>query len=121
MEGKDVDWFAALKTPSGLDRTNGRSFVYFDSTQTGFEWSPKLINSPDSAIGATIKQLYESNKDVFTIAYNDDSPDGRADGNHAHSKGVAVFNNDVGFWMIHSVPNFPPSSKYFVNSDQSED
>ncbi|KAL6728022.1 hypothetical protein Aduo_009835 [Ancylostoma duodenale] len=112
MEGKDVDWFAAIKSPSGFGRTDGKSFVYFDSAQTGFEWSRFLINSTDSAIGATIKQLYERNKDVFSIAYNDDSPDGRADGYRAHSKGVAVFDHEVGFWMIHSVPNFPPSKEY---------
>ncbi|KIH42945.1 deoxyribonuclease II, partial [Ancylostoma duodenale] len=110
MEGKDVDWFAAVKTPSGLDDTKGKSFAYFDSAQTGFKWSPKLINSTDSAIGATINQLYNIKKDTtFTIAYNDDSPDDKVNGYRAHSKGVAVFNKEVGFWMIHSVPNFPPS------------
>ncbi|KAL6728023.1 hypothetical protein Aduo_009836 [Ancylostoma duodenale] len=131
MEGKDVDWFAAVKTPSGLDDTKGKSFAYFDSAQTDkgsfipicesgllhfpceFKWSPKLINSTDSAIGATINQLYKINKDTtFTIAYNDDSPDDKVNGYRAHSKEVAVFNKEVGFWMIHSVPNFPPSTKY---------
>ncbi|EPB77175.1 deoxyribonuclease II [Ancylostoma ceylanicum] len=113
MEGKDVDWFAAIKSPKGLDASEGKSFVYFDSSQTGFEWSPVLINSTDSAIGATINQLYGINKDItFSIAYNDDSPDGKVDGYRAHAKGVAVFDHEVGFWILHSVPNFPPSKKY---------
>ncbi|KAK6741655.1 hypothetical protein RB195_009494 [Necator americanus] len=113
MEGKDVDWFTAIKGPASGDPMKGRNFVYFDPTQTGWKWSSTPINSTLSAIGATINQLYLANKEnTFTIAYNDDSPLKPANNKNGHSKGVAVFDHDVGFWMIHSVPNFPSINRY---------
>ncbi|KAK6031313.1 deoxyribonuclease II [Ostertagia ostertagi] len=103
MNGKDVDWFVAIKLPANVDERKGRSFVYYDSSQSG--WIP--------AIGATLKQLYTSNdKTTFKIAYNDDCPGKQVDSGRGHSKGVAVFTIDSGFWMVHSVPNFPPPEKY---------
>ncbi|RCN29765.1 deoxyribonuclease II [Ancylostoma caninum] len=113
MKGEDVDWFAAIKLPPGIDERKGKSFVYFDSTQDGWKMSPEAIDSNKSAIGATINQIYGMDKkNTFTIAYNDDSPVKAVDSNRGHSKGVAAFDADVGFWMIHSIPNFPPLRKY---------
>ncbi|KHJ86510.1 deoxyribonuclease II [Oesophagostomum dentatum] len=114
MQGKDVDWFVAIKLPADVDKEKkGRSFVYFDSRQNGWTLSPKLISDNTSAIGATLSQLYTFDKEsTFAIAYNDDSPDTRVDGYRAHSKGVAIFDRKVGFWMVHSVPNFPPTGNY---------
>ncbi|CAJ0600398.1 unnamed protein product [Cylicocyclus nassatus] len=110
MEGKDVDWFAAIKLPSDVDTAEGQIFVYFDPLVGGWTRSKLLISSNKSAIGATLSQLYSiDKKKTFAIAYNDDSPDGPVVSGLAHSKGVAVFDNFVGFWMVHSVPNFPPS------------
>ncbi|RCN23944.1 deoxyribonuclease II [Ancylostoma caninum] len=112
MKGKDVDWFAAIKLPN-MDENKGFSFVYFDSTQSGWKKSPELINSTDSAIGATINQIYKSDKKrTFTVAYNDDCPGKDVDSGRGHSKGVALFDEKMGFWMLHSVPNFPPIDKY---------
>ncbi|EPB76494.1 deoxyribonuclease II [Ancylostoma ceylanicum] len=109
MEGEDVDWFAAIKLPPGVDVRKGKSFVYFDSTQDGWKMSSQPVDSKKSAIGATINQIYKvDKKKTFTIAYNDDSPVKAVESGRGHSKGVAAFNSDVGFWMVHSVPNFPP-------------
>ncbi|KAK5977538.1 Deoxyribonuclease II [Trichostrongylus colubriformis] len=113
MEGNDVDWYVAIKLPANIDERNGRSFAYFDSTQTGWVFSKQPINSTDSAIGATVNQLYNSdNGTTFKIAYNDDCPGKQVDSGRGHSKGVAVFNIESGFWLVHSVPNFPPPGKY---------
>ncbi|KAK5977536.1 Deoxyribonuclease II [Trichostrongylus colubriformis] len=113
MKGNDVDWFVAIKLPANVDKRNGRSFVYFDSTQTGWVLSEQPINSTDSAIGATVNQLYNSdNGTTFKIAYNDDCPGKKVDSGRGHSKGVAVFTIESGFWLVHSVPNFPPPGKY---------
>ncbi|ETN83806.1 deoxyribonuclease II [Necator americanus] len=71
--------------------------------------STEPVDSVKSAIGATVNQLYNIDKrNTFTIAYNDDSPVAKAESGRGHSKGVAVFNGEIGFWLIHSVPNFPP-------------
>ncbi|KHJ89009.1 deoxyribonuclease II [Oesophagostomum dentatum] len=113
MEGSDVDWFAAIKLPSGADEFKGYSFVYFDSTQKGWKKSIKLINSTKSAIGATIDQIYRMDKKtMFNIAYNDDCPGKEVDSGRGHSKGVALFDEKMGFWILHSVPNYPPPKKY---------
>ncbi|KHJ78894.1 deoxyribonuclease II, partial [Oesophagostomum dentatum] len=113
MEGDDVDWFAALKLPSSADNSKGYSFVYFDSKQKGWKKSNELINSKKSAIGATIDQIYGKGKGkMFKIAYNDDSPARKVDSGRGHSKGVALFDENTGFWLLHSVPNYPPLDKY---------
>ncbi|VDO92434.1 unnamed protein product [Haemonchus placei] len=110
MEGEDVDWFVALKLPASIDQKKGRSFAYFDSTQSGWIMSEQPINSTESAIGATVNQLYTTDdKTTFKITYNDECPNQKPNSGRGHSKGVAVFSIDSGFWLIHSVPKFPPS------------
>ncbi|KAJ1347910.1 Deoxyribonuclease II [Parelaphostrongylus tenuis] len=113
MKGQDVDWYAAIKIPANIDKWQGRGFVYLDSFQTDWKLSPLPINSTSSAVGATLKQLYMKDKELLKIAYNDDWPDThKANNGRGHSKGVAVANREGGFWLIHSVPNFPPIKKY---------
>ncbi|KAK6741594.1 hypothetical protein RB195_009453 [Necator americanus] len=113
MEGDDVDWFAAIKLPSKGDTLKGKGFVYFDTAQNDWKMSTEPVDSVKSAIGATVNQLYNIDKrNTFTIAYNDDSPVAKAESGRGHSKGVAVFNGEIGFWLIHSVPNFPPIKNY---------
>ncbi|KAK6741657.1 hypothetical protein RB195_009496 [Necator americanus] len=113
MEGKDVDWFVAIKLPAREDEMKGRGFVYFDATQDDWKMSPEPIDSVTSAIGATVDQFYNVKKtSTFTIAYNDDSPKAGAESGRGHSKGLAVFDYEVGFWLVHSVPRFPPINKY---------
>lgn len=43
--------------------------------------------------------------------YNDSPPDAADASNHGHTKGVVMVNSDQGFWLIHSVPSFPPVPK----------
>ncbi|EYC44063.1 hypothetical protein Y032_0473g2102 [Ancylostoma ceylanicum] len=62
LEGEDVDWFVALKRPEAVDNSKGTSFVYFDSTKSGWVESEKRITSDASAIGATVSQLYSKDK-----------------------------------------------------------
>ncbi|VDO70454.1 unnamed protein product [Heligmosomoides polygyrus] len=114
MQGKDVDWFVALKLPSYVDNRKGRTFAYFDATQREWTWSKQPINSTESAIGATVQQLYASdNKTTFKTAYNDDVPNHLAEGSgRGHSKGVIVFGEQQGFWLVHSVPRYPSPYKY---------
>uniref|UniRef100_A0A0K0DK76 Deoxyribonuclease II n=1 Tax=Angiostrongylus cantonensis TaxID=6313 RepID=A0A0K0DK76_ANGCA len=109
--------FVAIKLPSFVDKWRGRGFVYFDSSQTDWVLSPVPINSTSSAVGATLRELYLKNEvmnfNLLKIAHNDDWPNThKTNGGRGHSKGVAVANLEGGFWLIHSVPNFPPIEKY---------
>lgn len=52
-------------------------------------------------------------KERLILMYNDELPNGTTSGEiHAHAKGVVSFvggGAQAGFWLIHSVPKFPPS------------
>ncbi|CAI5444642.1 unnamed protein product [Caenorhabditis angaria] len=111
LQGKSVDWFVVYKLPKLSGSTNGKNFVYFDSEQTAWQ-SGNDINDPKSGVGATISQIYYSKKDDFHIMYSDDDPIGGPDSYRGHAKGVSLFDSTTGFWIIHSVPNFPSSKSY---------
>lgn len=112
--GKAVDWFVGYKLPtfnSGRSSEPGTAFYYVDSTTTSWGM-PEMINSSDCSVAVTFKQLYETasnTEEIFYMLYNDEHPDTRkVDNSRAHAKGLAVFDSQSGFWLIHSVPSFPP-------------
>ena len=42
--------------------------------------------------------------------YNDEFPNGTSSETAAHAKGVVAFDGTgTGFWLVHSVPRFPPT------------
>ena len=43
--------------------------------------------------------------------YNDSPPNASYVWNFGHTKGIVMANSEQGFWLIHSVPNFPPVPK----------
>ena len=50
--------------------------------------------------------------DRLVLMYNDEWPNGTSSETAAHAKGVVAFDvatSGSGFWLIHSVPRFPPS------------
>jgi Deoxyribonuclease II len=44
------------------------------------------------------------------LMYNDELPNGTTSQSAAHAKGVVAFDRSAGFWMLHSVPRYPPDS-----------
>lgn len=50
----------------------------------------------------------EDNKRLL-LMYNDEFPNGTSSETSAHAKGVVAFDGQSGFWLVHSVPRFPPA------------
>ncbi|XP_063795035.1 deoxyribonuclease-2-beta isoform X2 [Pseudophryne corroboree] len=112
--GASVDWFVVYKLP--IRRINatagpGLEYLYLDSTSQTWEVSRFLINMSQGAVGRTLQQLYQSynTNDTAYMMYND-SPPGTNNytTQRGHSKGTLFFDRFQGFWLIHSVPHFPP-------------
>lgn len=120
--GKAVDWWVLYKLPrhhhgrrrgrGGSIVDDGLGYVFISSdaaADTGWVPSTRSIGSNASMPGLTLAHLYdESQDDVATVLYNDEKPDGETSLTQGHTKGVVIFGRTTGFWLVHSVPKFPP-------------
>ncbi|KAM4722966.1 deoxyribonuclease-2-beta [Rhinophrynus dorsalis] len=112
--GKPVDWFVLYKLPMfKINETagSGLDYIYMDSTSQEWQHGRFLINMTQSALGRALQQLYQDydkNNSVYMI-YNDAPPNMK---NYTtqlgHTKGTLFFDKSQGFWLIHSIPHFPP-------------
>ncbi|KAE9416408.1 hypothetical protein Angca_008192, partial [Angiostrongylus cantonensis] len=110
LVGEPVDWYVVYKPPT--TSKSAAKFYYVDSAHSTWTLAPRTISDEGVVVGATLQEYYRRDQRSFIFAYNDDSPSGRVDSYRGHSKGVVVFDEDTGFWLIHSVPNFPRSGSY---------
>lgn len=55
-----------------------------------------------------IYNLQTEAEEAFWVLYNDDPPNKGVIAKYGHAKGAVVTNKKLGFWLIHSVPNYPP-------------
>eukprot|EP01138_Halocafeteria_seosinensis_P014215 gb/GECG01014514.1/.p1 GENE.gb/GECG01014514.1/~~gb/GECG01014514.1/.p1 ORF type:complete len:364 (+),score=25.63 gb/GECG01014514.1/:1-1092(+) len=104
--GNAVDWFAAFKFP------NGYQYAAYEPGK-GLHMSQDTLNSSSKgAVSSTTAQFFgvDSNE-VSYIAYND-QPGDSGSSIYGHTKGFMAFNSAGGFWMIHSVPNWPLSDEW---------
>ena len=90
----------------------GTGYLYLDSENSGkFILPDKSINDSRSSAGHTLSQIYNSSPESVGYAmYNDEEPDETKDFMRAHSKGVVSYDSSSGFWLVHSVPKYPPYS-----------
>ncbi|PBC30555.1 Deoxyribonuclease-2-alpha [Apis cerana cerana] len=112
-----VDWYVLYKLPKIQTTSNplireGLAYLYITNVtiKTGWQLSTRPIGSSNSIPGITLAPLYsrENEKDNLWNLYNDSPPNASYAWNYGHTKGVVMINSDQGFWLIHSVPNFPP-------------
>jgi len=118
--GDPVDWFIVYKLPrqnvtSDEPRKKGLAYLYMDQSTAG-QWkrSNATIDQNRQTVAYTLKQFYANakNDSVFRLLYNDELPQGNVSYSKGHTKGALVFDGTSGFWMIHSVPKFPPKNDY---------
>lgn len=102
--GASVDWWVAVKEPRGT------GYLYGDAN-SAFVKSPHSMN--DTTVGAlatTLRQIWDDKATPAYILWND-SPPAAADYNfsYGHTKAVLVADtaSATGFWLTHSIPQFP--------------
>uniref|UniRef100_A0A8C3E0L5 deoxyribonuclease II n=1 Tax=Corvus moneduloides TaxID=1196302 RepID=A0A8C3E0L5_CORMO len=115
-DGETVDWFALYKLPKhtkGQIPMLGLEYLYMGALAPQWQLGKYLINMTQSALGQTLQQLYETyeskrNTTAYAI-YNDEIPESDSKGwKCGHTKGFLLLDKSQGFWVIHSVPLFPP-------------
>jgi len=112
--GRDVDWFYAIKLPVIPKDTNpavasGYAYMYGDVNNPTLTWttSSTLTQNKTGALAETLSQTYSATiESTAWIMYNDQMLGTEKD-SYAHSKGVLAADNSEGFWLVHSVPRFP--------------
>lgn len=110
--GNLVDWYYLYKLPekvAGSSETAGLhyTFITADQTSAGWQLSARNVNESESIPGRTVGPVLGA-KDLLALLYNDEPPEGRTDGLRGHTKGVVATDGTSGFWLIHSVPKYPP-------------
>lgn len=112
--------YVLYKLPKVSETSNplirsGRAYLYITNKTVNAGWrlSRKDIGSRSSTPGNTLSPLYDdaTARKKLWILYNDSPPNGPSNGKYGHTKGAVMADKDQGFWLVHSVPNFPPAPR----------
>ncbi|XP_062968449.1 deoxyribonuclease-2-alpha [Cynocephalus volans] len=114
--GQPVDWFVVYKLPahsgSGDAERSGLQYKYMDEGSGGWRDGVGFINSTAGAVGRSLLPLYRRNASQLAfLLYNDQPPKfskAQDSSSRGHTKGVLLLDQEGGFWLVHSVPRFPP-------------
>ncbi|XP_071820989.1 plancitoxin-1-like [Apostichopus japonicus] len=117
MNGNDVDWYYVYKVPRESSNPNpliktGFAHYYLDDSSPNFKLSSVSLENKSQAVAQTLQQVYDLRDQIAYVMYNDHWPNGRKTSSRGHTKGVLAFDNQTGFWLIHSVPMFPSNKSY---------
>lgn len=107
--GQPVDWFVVYKLPAS------NSYMYLDADSGGWRDGTVSIDNPKGAVGLSLLPLYRNTSQLAALLYNDQPPNQNGTHNSSsrgHTKGVLLLDREEGFWLIHSVPGFPPHDAY---------
>ncbi len=100
--GEFVDSWTIIKAPATAD-----SFLYSTESNPLYSPSYSLNDTIQGGFSKTLKQLW--NTDVSYILFNDEPPFSTSNNfSFGHTKGLlALDNQKTGFWIQHSIPQFP--------------
>jgi deoxyribonuclease-2 len=100
-KGEFVDSWTILKAPATAD-----SFLYAAELNTLYPPSYSLNDTSQGGLSNTLKQLWIS--DVSYILFNDEPPFSTSyNFSFGHTKGLLALDQNTGFWIQHSIPQFP--------------
>jgi deoxyribonuclease-2 len=130
-KGVQVDWLVLYKLPRRSEQftkkdtgdiiEDGQGYMYFTSKTATSGWTLSKLSVKDvsSIPGRILSPIYgqKTNENLFHMFYNDEHPDGNTSFSMGHTKGALVFNDQLGYWLVHSVPKYPPA----MTEDQQYD
>jgi deoxyribonuclease II len=96
---------------TGIKANNDHHMYYYRANNQSFTRSPWGVDQTlNGAIMMTLQPLYDNvaNKSIAYVMWNDDPPGpAKASSSYAHSKGILATDGTSGFWLTHSMPNWP--------------
>ncbi|RWS04650.1 Deoxyribonuclease-2-like protein [Dinothrombium tinctorium] len=119
--GRNVDWYFLYKLPrignkdeffsSGLRYAfiTGKPISSKNGGTEGWIISSRTVADSNSMLALTLNPVYSDRTKYTYLMYNDHPPRANVtDSYWAHAKGILVMDSKAGFWLSHSIPNFPP-------------
>ncbi|XP_061184942.1 plancitoxin-1-like [Saccostrea echinata] len=93
--------------------SEGVAFYYMDSHRPVMTLSPTPIDKDGHALYNTLQQIYLNYFMLEYGMYNDEPPRSsnktwKEKNEFGQTKGVYAFDKQTGFWLISSIPGFPP-------------
>jgi len=120
-----VGWWVVLKAPKlssngDASAASGMGYSYGDANNGQIQWTGLRLDTDNGAVQSTLNQIYSNPSALAYLMYNDEPPNAPETESFAHAKGVVAYDSNGGFWLVHSVPKFPPvGSSPFSMPDNS--
>jgi hypothetical protein len=108
-----VDWFLMIQFPSSVSP----GYAYFDSRSA----SPTFViySEESDAAGTPLTRTLDqiANRNMYTTAWNDQTPLGTESSTKAHSKSINAYDPIAreGFMIVHSIPQYPNFTNLIIN------
>lgn len=114
-DGSPVDWFIIYKLPHMREHGNplvreGIGYFYMDANHPHFTLSERNLTLKNHAVAHTLAGIYDNVDDskIGYALYNDQVPGGGWSEKFGHTKGALALDRESGWWLVHSLPHFPP-------------
>eukprot|EP00929_Paragymnodinium_shiwhaense_P092930 TRINITY_DN5297_c0_g1_i1.p2 TRINITY_DN5297_c0_g1~~TRINITY_DN5297_c0_g1_i1.p2 ORF type:complete len:343 (+),score=103.84 TRINITY_DN5297_c0_g1_i1:114-1142(+) len=104
--GHATDFWYSFKYPGGWN------YAYMTSGKD-LKQASDTMDADSSAVSRTLGQLYSDHSSLTYAMWNDEPyKASKVGGPKAHAKGVLAFDGKQGFWLTHSLPEFPANAAH---------